>query len=139
MKVDAIISGLEKIRATGPGRWIGCCPAHPDKSPSLAIREVDDGRVLLHCFAGCPIEKILDALGIRFDALFPDGPYHQHVKAFRRPFNAADVLECVSLEAHIVALVALDVHKGIALPDAQRERLLLAVRRIEHAREMANG
>jgi hypothetical protein len=139
LKVDAIISRLEKARATGRGQWVACCPAHADKHPSMTLRETEDGRVLLHCFAGCSVEEILGAVGMTFDALFPDEKRWHRAKPLRRPFNAADVLECVALEARIVALAALDTHRGIALPETERERLLLAASRLEQARELANG
>jgi 5S rRNA maturation endonuclease (ribonuclease M5) len=37
------------------------CPAHDDRSPSLSISEVD-GKVLLHCHAGCTQEAVIAAL-----------------------------------------------------------------------------
>ena len=43
---------LEDVRQTGLDQWMARCPSHEDKTPSLSIREGDDGRVLLHCFAG---------------------------------------------------------------------------------------
>ena len=58
-------------RRSGAG-WIGRCPAHEDRSPSLSIREGDDGRVLLHCFAGCSIESICEAVGLKVSYLFPE-------------------------------------------------------------------
>lgn len=42
-----LIDRLQKVRRTGQGRWIACCPAHNDKSPSLAVRELADERVLI--------------------------------------------------------------------------------------------
>jgi hypothetical protein len=47
------------------------CPAHADKSPSLSMRG-ENGRVLLHCFAGCAVEDICAALGITVRELFAD-------------------------------------------------------------------
>src|SRR5229473_8271555 len=38
------------------------CPAHNDTNPSLSIGKGQDGKVLLHCHAGCPFEKIKNAI-----------------------------------------------------------------------------
>jgi hypothetical protein len=54
------------------GKVLALCPAHPDKSPSLSIREGTDGRILLHDFAGCEPQAIVAALGLRLSDLFPD-------------------------------------------------------------------
>jgi hypothetical protein len=56
-------------RRTGAG-WIARCPAHPDRAPSLSIREGDGGRILLHCFTGCTVEAICAALRIKLSDLF---------------------------------------------------------------------
>jgi hypothetical protein len=40
----------------------------------LSIREGRRGKVLLHCFAGCRIEAILSAVGLRMSDLFPGSP-----------------------------------------------------------------
>jgi len=69
--VEKFLARLERVRETGPGRWIACCPSHEDRSPSLSIRESDDGRVLLHCHAGCAPEAVLAALGLSWTELFP--------------------------------------------------------------------
>jgi hypothetical protein len=50
--------------------WKTNCPAHNDDTPSLSIGVGEDGHVLLHCFAGCPIEKILAAAGLSMRDLF---------------------------------------------------------------------
>jgi hypothetical protein len=42
--------------------WMACCPAHDDKTPSLAIRDGVDGKVLVKCHAGCSQEAVIDAL-----------------------------------------------------------------------------
>ncbi len=49
------------------GRWHGsygmaCCPCHEDREPSLSITDGQDGRLLVHCFAGCDPVEILRAL-----------------------------------------------------------------------------
>lgn len=68
---------LEAVRArpAGRGRWTGHCPAHEDRTPSLSIALGQDGRILLHCFAGCPVESILSALGLDWKDIFPEGDF----------------------------------------------------------------
>jgi hypothetical protein len=58
------IADFLKAQRAGAGRWIAKCPAHPDRSPSLSIREGRDGRVLLRCFAGCKTEEVLKKLSL---------------------------------------------------------------------------
>jgi hypothetical protein len=38
---------------------MACCPAHDDRNPSLSVRRAPDGRVLVHCFAGCSLHADL--------------------------------------------------------------------------------
>ena len=58
-----ILARLDGVKRSGGGHTARC-PAHGDKRNSLKIGQGDDGRVLLHCFAGCSFTSILDALGI---------------------------------------------------------------------------
>lgn len=76
MKVEEI---AERLHARPFRRgWMGHCPtelhAHGDRHPSLSIDEGQDGKILLHCFAGCPSEQIVKAMGLRVSDLFPDTP-----------------------------------------------------------------
>jgi hypothetical protein len=56
-----LLSGLEGVRHC-TGGYTARCPAHDDRNPSLSIREIEDGRVLFHCFAGCTFDAIRHAL-----------------------------------------------------------------------------
>jgi hypothetical protein len=47
-------------RRSGSG-YVARCPAHDDRNPSLAIAE-RDGRLLVHCFAGCEQSAVIAAL-----------------------------------------------------------------------------
>jgi putative DNA primase/helicase len=53
----------------GNDRWLARCPAHDDRTHSLSIT-VRDGRLLLYCFAGCNVDDVCAALGIRLSDLF---------------------------------------------------------------------
>ncbi|MBM3494198.1 MAG: hypothetical protein FJX72_07745 [Armatimonadetes bacterium] len=59
-------------RRSGSG-WTANCPAHPDRDPSLSISEAPDGKVLLHCHAGCAAGAVCDAIGISLRDLMPPG------------------------------------------------------------------
>ncbi len=69
--LDAIrdATGCEPKR-NGRG-WKARCPAHDDRQPSLSIAEGGDGRVLLRCHAGCPVEDIVSALRLEMRDLMP--------------------------------------------------------------------
>jgi hypothetical protein len=134
MTADTLLQHLQKVKQTKPGSWLACCPAHDDKTASLSVRELDDGRVLVHCFAGCSVGEIVSAVGLELSDLFPlretDQPF---VKGERRPFPAADVLRAIAGEAQLVYLSAQAVHRGEKLSDANLARLLLAATRIQAA------
>ena len=51
--------------------WRAVCPAHDDNNPSLSIMEGQDGRTLLHCFAGCTVEAVVKAAGLTMSDLAP--------------------------------------------------------------------
>jgi len=65
-----VLSRFRGVQRNGGG-WQALCPAHEDRSPSLSIRE-GDGRVLIHCFAGCSTESVCEALQIRASNLFSE-------------------------------------------------------------------
>lgn len=52
-----------RARRSGAG-YTARCPAHADRSPSLAVREGRDGRVLVRCWAGCETAAVLAAAGL---------------------------------------------------------------------------
>jgi KaiC/GvpD/RAD55 family RecA-like ATPase len=70
-KVRGLLPG--RIKVTGRGMWQAQCPAHEDKIESLSIKEELDGKVLLHCHAGCRVQDIVHALNLHLWDLFP-GP-----------------------------------------------------------------
>ena len=67
----AILSRFRGVRHNGTG-WVALCPAHADKIPSLSIT-VSNGKILLHCHAGCSVETVCSAAGIELRELFTDG------------------------------------------------------------------
>ena len=68
MNAQDVLDRLEKVTGS-KGKWMACCPAHQDKSPSLAVTEADD-RVLVHCFSGCDTQDVTAAIGLNVADLF---------------------------------------------------------------------
>jgi len=60
MNAAAIARALGGHRAGAT--WMALCPAHEDRTPSLALRDGRDGRVLVRCHAGCSQGAVIAAL-----------------------------------------------------------------------------
>ncbi len=106
-KIELLLSQLKKVTPKGKGQWMACCPAHEDRSPSLAIKENHDGRILVKCFAGCGAANVMESLGLTLSDLFPDGQNHE-----MRPFAFAQVERKKAME---------EANR------IQREKLILAI------------
>jgi CHC2 zinc finger len=131
--VTDFTSRLTKCRETGRNTWLACCPAHEDRSPSLSMKLVEDGRILVHCFAGCGAADVVSAVGLTVSDLFekPLGEF----KPIAQPFSAADVLRALRREAGILALAAAHMAEGKAVDAEQSARVSLAAERISEAAE----
>ncbi len=64
MSVAETIAKALNGRRVGTG-WAARCPAHDDRTPSLSIRDADNGKVLIHCHAGCEQEQVIAILRSR--------------------------------------------------------------------------
>jgi hypothetical protein len=137
--IDRLLSCLDRVKRTGPSTWVASAPTREDKRPSMTIRELDDGRVLVHDFGGDSVEEILGAIGLTFSDLYPPKPVdpESYSKPERRPFPAADTLRAVAFEALLVGCAAAAVSAGEPLATVDRERLMLAVSRIQDALDLA--
>ena len=103
-------STLDKFRANGTRKYVACCPAHDDKSPSLSLTDVGD-KVLFHCFAGCSQTEVIDALRAR-------GLWHKSASnesAFRR-----DELDYMT---HYCLVWNGSVRRGRDIPDNETETM----------------
>ena len=135
--LNTVLQRLDKVQRIGSDRYKALCPAHDDRSPSLAIKD-DDGRLLLHCFGGCETLDVVSAIGLNFADIMPD-KVAGNFKKDKKPFYAMDILGIIKLEATLAYIYASYMAKGLALTSNDKERLLLAASRINHAYEVAKN
>lgn len=138
MIVENVLQRLDKVKKTGAYKWQARCPSHDDKGPSLAIRETDDGRVLLHCFAGCGAGEVLGAIGMEFADLYPKSTGH-HLPKVRKPWNAMDVLSALAFEILVAVQIANMLVRGDSLSETDRQCLVTCASRLQGGLEVVNG
>lgn len=136
--LQRLLPRLDKVRETGRGQYLACCPAHDDRSPSLSVRECADNTVLIHCFALCAPPDVLASVGMDVADLFPDYGRRESAPKRRgeRRINPLDTLRAIDHEANIVGVVASDMKNHRSIDDATMQRLGVAISRIGAAREM---
>jgi 5S rRNA maturation endonuclease (ribonuclease M5) len=69
MTHEEFLARLEH-KASGSGQWSAKCPAHEDKRHSLCVGTGADGRILVHCQAGCSLDEVLNAIGVEKKDLY---------------------------------------------------------------------
>jgi hypothetical protein len=129
-----LLDRLEHVKQTGPGRWIACCPAHEDRSPSLSIREMEDGRLLLYDFGGCHVDAVLAAVGLGLSDLF-ERPLPHSLPATHSRIPARDLIALLDHEITVAALILADVLAHRTVTAEQWARLATAAGRIGKARD----
>ncbi len=138
--IDKMLPLLTKVKQRLPGQWSACCPAHDDKSPSLSIRELPDGSLLIFCFGGCGAAAVVAALGLDMTDL-----YTQKEKSGSEPtrhprlLTAGQALELLEKEALLVAVAAGNVLHGVVLNQCDLDRLTQAAGRIAWLREESSA
>lgn len=134
MIADRFLPLLRKVKPTGQGRWIACCPCHDDKTPSMTITEADDS-VLMNCFGcGANGKDVCETLGIDPMELFGKDFITGEYKKPRVP--AADILRCLDFEVMFLQCVTNQLKAGQPLTDKDKDRLKLTSQRISKAMQV---
>lgn len=143
--VENFVDRLDHVRKSGRG-WIAKCPAHEDRTASLSIAVGDDGRVLLHCFAGCSAADVVSAVGLEISDLFVRRPTADMtfaelaaLKERTRQAQWRAALNVIGLEAKIVQIAARELLNRKPLSQEDCERLDKASTLIDHAQEVLCG
>ena len=143
MPAEMILERLDGVQRSGRG-WRACCPvcSKTSRSRKLAVSDSDDGRVLLHCFAGCDAAAIVQAAGLTLGDLFPERLVADTPEDRRRRQRAAResqwgaAIDAMAVESKVVHFAARDVCQGIGLSEEDSDRLALAIRRIDEAQQI---
>ena len=119
MSANELVNRLDHCKSAGQNKWIARCPAHDDSSPSLSIKEADNGNVIIHCHAGCGALDVLTAVGLDWDALFPEELEHISRRRYQAPTETVDSL-VIEIAEHDRAM-----GKRLSKVDVERYRLAL--------------
>ncbi|MBQ8301418.1 MAG: DNA primase, partial [Clostridia bacterium] len=65
MNINEVLSHFENVKKNG-SQYQCRCPSHADDKASLSICE-KNGKILLHCHAGCNTADILSSVGLAFE------------------------------------------------------------------------
>ena len=139
--IDALLSLLERVQKTGNG-WRADCPNGHKTHGTLSLAQGDDGRLLLHCFAGCSAADVLGALGLALADVMPELQRDESPegrRTARERFRLVSVTAAAGVierEARVVLIAGCDLLRGQALPPDDVQRLGEAVERIEAACEV---
>jgi hypothetical protein len=87
------IANVLHARAAASGKYTARCPAHDDRRASLTIAEGRAGRTLVYCWAGCPTDAVMSAVGLTLRDLFDgdDGAGGSQLRQPRHQPSAADI------------------------------------------------
>lgn len=137
MQISDIVSKLI-AREISQGQWMARCPAHEDKSPSLSIKGLSDGTILIHCFAGCCPSDVLAEIGLELKDLFPkNGEYHR--KSKKPIYNPRDLLELVRHELTVLLVWLAKIDHSKPLSNDDQETVERAKSSLVRALEIINA
>lgn len=131
VNIDDILSKLEKVKRYNDNSWVACCPAHDDKTPSLAIKIGDENRILMKCWASCGIDEIVTAMGMNLSDLmgdapsvYEDWPGHQSDHRRRNRMSPSVVLKAMASNMLLAGIIVCDVAKAGIATEEQKNKLL---------------
>lgn len=138
-----LLKQLTDVQKYGDG-WRAKCPACGGQTRKLSITETLE-RVLVHCFAGCSGQAVIDAVGLSWGDLYPPRSWpaskderRANKQALQRSAWGA-ALEVLSKEAWIVSIAATDLLMGKEISAEDIDRLLDACIRITNAKSILCG
>ncbi len=91
-QMQLFLSRLEGVKVVGNG-WVGSCPAHDDRVPSLSVNVGDEQPVVFHCMAGCSQDNVLAEMGLTWADILGASPNGQERVSRKSPPKAYQTFE----------------------------------------------
>lgn len=139
MTASALLDRLSGVVRRGEGKWICKCPAHNDRGPSLSVRELPDGRVLVHCFAGCETSEVLASVGLTFGDVMPETCGEFKPERNAHGLSSRDALRMLQRESVILLMMGRALLSGEEWGEGDQARLRLLVERAAQIADIAGG
>ena len=139
--INDLLNRLSKVKQTGSGKWVACCPAHEDRSPSLSIRQADD-KILIYCFAGCDVDDVVGSVGMSLSDLMPESVGHNHQPSIATELTAstkAELFDVMVGETSIFMVAARQIAMGIPFSEIDTKRIRLAESRLDKVIALADA
>lgn len=145
-----VASRLKGVIKRSNGGILAFCPSHEDDNRSLAVSIGRTGNVLVHCFAGCDIHEITNAIGLNQSDLFVKNEttqLNQQLKQDddRRSFQSMRTslllvrLPALKYDLMRLLFAANTLHKNAALPADDRQFIAELVIKINDALAFTEG
>lgn len=134
--LDRVLSLLDGvIESKGrPGEYRAYSPFQEAKgSRTLALKEGDDGRALIHDLSGRDAQEIVSALGLEFWDLFPKADHRTDRKQrpWRPTISRGDAWDICGVERRVIHLYGSDLRAGKKPSDKDHARFLKAMKRMD--------
>lgn len=129
--IEELLTRLDTVSGKHP-KWMAICPAHEDRSPSLAISETPEGTILIHCFAGCGAGDIMDAIGMSLSDLFSEkiiGMFKKTERSEREEREKRSFIQEVLLTRQITESIAREIEQELKI-----EKLTADIKRLKSKR-----
>ena len=133
MSINKLLNNLQKVKRTGDGKWLACCPSHNDRTASLAITDNGDGRILINCFAGCDTYSILRSVGLDWSDVMPEKSISNNAKPVKSIIYASEALQIIRFESQVILAIAYAIRRTSIIDTDMISRLEKAMQTINKA------
>jgi RecA/RadA recombinase len=126
--IDVLLARINGVKKSGKG-FMCSCPAHGGHD-CLSVEE-KDGRVLVHCFAGCSAQEVVESVDLRLSDLFADSLNPDRA----RDYSIQSATSARTQARMVIDIGAACIQRGDELTDENIAELAAAQSRIDTANE----